>query len=299
MNLYSGSDEKGEKFCTMASSPQDPPDTPIQRGPAGFLRRRWLWLAVALLFILVVAAGVDSLFIEPFRIEVTHFDIQAPISAPLKIAQLSDLHTHGMGRNERHLLAILDAEKPDAIVITGDCLGNLAGNYEWCKQLYEKLHAPLGVWFVRGNWEHDHPLHRERLFYHVVGVNLLVNASAAIRPDVWLVGLDDPSSGTARLDAALANVPPDAYKIAIFHSPGYFDRMGGRVNLCLTGHTHGGQVRLPFLPPLWLPKGCGRFVEGWYESRGSKMYVNRGLGMSNLPIRFLCRPEISFFTLHP
>lgn len=278
---------------------QDPPNTPIQQEPAGFLPRRWLWPTVALLFILVVAAGIDSLFIEPFRIEVTHFDIQAPIFAPLKIAQLSDLHTHGMGRNERRLLEILDAEKPDAIVITGDCLGNLAGDYEWCKDLYEQLHAPLGVWFVRGNWEKEHPLHRERLFYHEVGVNLLVNASAAIHPDVWLVGLDDPYSGRARLDAALAGVPPDAYKIAIFHSPGYFDRIGSRVNLCLTGHTHGGQVRLPFLPPLWLPKGCGRFVEGWYESQGSKMYVNRGLGMSNLPIRFLCRPEISFFTLHP
>jgi predicted MPP superfamily phosphohydrolase len=283
----------------MASATQDPANTANRIRPAGFLWRRRLGLAIALLFILAIAVGIDSFLIEPFRIEVTHFDLQAPISAPLKIAQLSDLHTHGMGPNERRLLEILDVEKPDAIVITGDCLGNLAGDYEWCKELYEQIHAPLGVWFVRGNWEHDRPLHRERLFYHEVGVNLLVNASAAIHPDVWLVGLDDPYSGTARLDAALAGVPPNAYKIAIFHSPGYFDRIGGRVSLCLTGHTHGGQVRLPFLPPLWLPKGCGRFVEGWYESQGSKMYVNRGLGMSNLPIRFLCRPEISFFTLHP
>ena len=66
---------------------------------ASFLRRRWVRPTVALLLILGVVVGVDSLFIEPFRIEVTHFDIQAPISAPLKIAQLSDLHTHGMGRN--------------------------------------------------------------------------------------------------------------------------------------------------------------------------------------------------------
>jgi predicted MPP superfamily phosphohydrolase len=283
----------------MSSATQHAPNASIRPKVVRPQRSRWPWPTVAVLFILGVAAGIDSVYVEPFRIEVTHFDVRAPIAAPLKIAQLSDLHTHGMGRNERRLLEILDAEKPDAIVITGDCLGNLAGTYEWCKQLYEQLHAPLGVWFVRGNWERDRPLHRERLFYHEVGLNLLVNASASIRPDVWLVGLDDPYSGTARLDAALAGVPPNAYKIALFHSPGYFDRIGGRVNLCFTGHTHGGQVRLPFLPPLWLPKGCGRFVEGWYESRGSKMYVNRGLGMSNLPIRFLCRPEVSFFTLHP
>jgi len=74
--------------------------------------------------------------------------------------------------------------------------------------------------------------------------------------------------------------------------------MASRVNLCLTGHTHGGQVRLPFLKPLWLPKGCGRFVEGWYEELGSCIYVNRGLGTSLLPVRFLCRPEITFITIH-
>jgi uncharacterized protein len=281
----------------MASATQ-PANAPVSVEIVRRGRRKWLWGVIVALFVLGVMAVIDAVYIEPFRLQVNHYDIQAPISSPLKIAQLSDLHTHGMGKNERHLLQILDAEKPDAIVITGDCLGNLAGNYEWCEQLYKQLHAPLGVWFVRGNWETDRPVHRERLFYHEAGIGLLVNASAELRPDVWLVGLDDPYSGTARPDIALANVPPNAYKIALFHSPGYFRRIAGRVNLCLTGHTHGGQVRIPFVKPFWLPKGAGPYLEGWYELNGSKMYVNRGVGMSNLQIRFLCRPEISFFTLH-
>lgn len=282
----------------MASATQEPADASVT-APAK--RRRWLkGVLVALAIILAFsAAAVDAVYVEPFRIEVTHYDIPAPVSAPLKIAQLSDLHTHGMGRNERRLLQILEAEKPDAIVITGDCLGNLAGNYEWCKEIYENLHAPLGVWVVRGNWENDRPVHRERLFYHEAGVGLLVNASAELRPDVWLIGLDDPYSGYAKPDIALAGVPKDAYKIAIFHSPGYFRRLAGRMNLCLTGHTHGGQVRIPFMRPFWLPKGAGPYLEGWYEQNGSKMYVNRGMGMSNLQIRFMCRPEISIFTLTP
>lgn len=297
MNLYSGNEEGQKTFQSMVSTTQEPADPPASavRGS----RHRRLWVAVVVLFVALAAVGVDATYIEPFRIQVTHYDLQAPISAPLKIAQVSDLHTHGMGRNERHLLQVLDGEKPDVIVITGDCLGNLAGNYGWCKQLYEQLHAPLGVWFVPGNWENDRPVHRQRLFYREAGIGLLVNANAKLRPDVWLVGLDDPYSGWARPDVALNGVPSNAYKIAIFHSPAYFHRMAGRVDLCLAGHTHGGQVRIPLVHPFWLPKGAGKYLEGWYEMNGSKMYVNRGLGMSNLPIRFLCRPEISFFTLHP
>ena len=223
----------------------------------------------------------------------------APLTAPLKIAQLSDLHTHGMGRNERKALEILAEEKPDLIVVTGDCLGNPGGKYEFCKQFYQKLHAPVSVWVVRGNWENESPVHRERAFYAESGVHLLVNENASPRPDFFLLGLDDSASGTPRLDAALSGVPAAAYKIALFHSPAYFDRIAGQVNICIAAHTHGGQVRLPFLPPLWLPKGCGRFVEGWYEEKGTRMYVNRGLGMSNLPIRFFCRPEITIFSLQP
>ena len=75
------------------------------------------------------------------------------------------------------------------------------------------------------------------------------------------------------------------------------DRIAGKCDLALAGHTHGGQVRLPWLPPLWLPRGSGRFVEGWYEREGSQMYVCRGIGMSILPIRFFCRPELAVITV--
>jgi uncharacterized protein len=283
----------------MASATENPPSISVGRLTGNAARRQWLRPLIVLLVVLGTGAGIDSIFIEPFRIEVTHFDVQAPLAAPLKIAQLSDVHTHGMGRNERRALEILAEEKPDLIVVTGDCLGNSAGNYQMCKEFYRQLHAPLGVWVVRGNWENDVPVHRERVFYAESGVHSLVNANASPRADFSLIGLDDLASGKPRLEAALSGVPTGAYRIALFHSPAYFDRIAGRVNLCISGHTHGGQVRLPFMKPLWLPTGCGRFVEGWYEEEGTRMYVNRGLGMSNLPIRFLCRPEITFFTLHP
>ena len=63
--------------------------------------------------------------------------------------------------------------------------------------------------------------------------------------------------------------------------------------------AHTWQVRLPWLGPLWLPGDSGRFLEGWYERNGSRMYVSRGIGMSILPVRFLCRPELAIITLEP
>jgi hypothetical protein len=109
--------------------------------------------------------------------------------------------------------------------------------------------------------------------------------------------LDDPSSGTPNLDAALKTVPQGAYVIAAFHAPAFFDNIAGHVPLVLAGHTHGGQVRLPLVPVFWLPQGSGRFLEGWYAERGSRMYVSRGIGTSFLPIRFLCLPELAIITV--
>jgi uncharacterized protein len=275
------------------------PDTAIGRARQ---RKSYRW--ASLLFILLgTAVAVDALFIEPQRIEVTHHELPGAVATPLKIAHLSDIHAYGFGRRERRVLEILAEEKPDIILITGDSAGRWVGrpngDYASAKTVYEQLHAPLGVWFVRGNWENAQPVHNERTFYESVGVRLLLNSSGEARPDVWIAGLDDPYTGIAKLDAALAGIPPGIYTILLFHSPGYFSHVAGRVNLCLAGHTHGGQVRLPFTKPFWLPRGAGHFLEGWYEDNGTKMYVSRGIGTSILPIRFFCRPEIDFITVRP
>jgi len=265
-------------------------------------RRHPRWL-LPLFILLSIAAGVDALLIEPYRIEVTHHEIHGAVASPLKIAHLSDIHAHGFGRREREILKILAEERPDIILITGDSpgrwLGPPNGDYAGAKSVYERLRAPLGVWTVHGNWENAQPVHNERVFYQSVGTRLLLNTNGEARPDVWISGIDDPYTGIAKPDAALAGIPSGAYTILLFHSPGYFGHVAGRANLCLAGHTHGGQVRLPLTKPLWLPRGSGHFLEGWYEEGGTKMYVSRGIGTSILPIRFFCRPEIAFISVEP
>jgi predicted MPP superfamily phosphohydrolase len=263
-----------------------------------FEMNRFRLIAIFVL-IAALAAAIDGFFIEPYRIEVTHSIVAAAVSTPLKIAHLTDLHTTKYGRLERKTVALLQAEQPDVILISGDTIGR-AKDYAGTRPLLEHLHAPLGVWLVRGNWENEGGIPRnEHGFYDSVGVHFLLNEARPIRPDVWIVGLDDPSTGTPDFELPAKSVPAGAYLIALFHSPAFFDQVAGRVPLVLAGHTHGGQVRFPLVPVFWLPRGSGRFLEGWYSERGSQMYVSRGIGTSTIPVRFLCRPELSIITLVP
>jgi hypothetical protein len=235
--------------------------------------------------------------IESYWIAVTRHTFLPPagvkLEAPLKIAHLTDLHTRGIGRRERILLAILDAENPDVIVVTGDTVSTTDKE---TRPLLSALRAPLGVYVVRGNWENWSAMGNERAHYALTGARLLLNEGGPLRPDAWLAGVDD-LTGAPDMDAALAGAPANALRIALFHSPAYFDSVAGKLHLALAGHSHGGQVRIPFLPPLWVPRGVGRYVEGWYELGSARMYVSRGVGTSILPIRFACRPEVAIITV--
>jgi predicted MPP superfamily phosphohydrolase len=254
-----------------------------------------------------LAAGLYAFGIEPDWIEVTHHRVAAPVSPPLTIAHLTDLHVRRLGRREKSLLAILEREKPDVVVITGDSVvdgdvlvpvGERTSRFTYARagELFDRLRAPLGVFAVRGNWENLRRLRDEQGYYASHGVRLLLNESQEVRPGVWIAGIDDPE-GRPDVDEALEGIPPGAFAVALFHSPAIFDVIAGRVPLALAGHTHGGQVRIPFVRPFWLPDNCGRYLEGFYDDRGSKLYVSRGVGTSVLPVRFLCRPEVAIFRI--
>lgn len=257
-------------------------------------RKRWLFLGI-LAILLTSLAGYAS-WIEPYWIEVTHHHVTTHLSGTLKIAHLSDIHTYGLGRRERKLLQVMETEQPDVIVITGDSI-NITSDYPGLRELLTRLNAPLGVWVVRGNHEDWWPVDNEEEFYKSAGVKLLVNSSGEVRNGIWFIGLDDYFAGSPDLEKALAGVPESAYKIALFHSPIYFEREAGQTDLVLAGHSHGGQVRLPFIGAPYTPPFCGEFLEGWHEMRGTKMYVSRGIGTSILDVRLLCRPEIAIITV--
>lgn len=267
-----------------------------------FDARKMLLLGAGAVLISAVGAAAYAFLIEPYRIEVTRHHISAPLKSPVKIAHLSDLHTYGMGKRESKMLALLDEEKPDLIVLTGDSVSDARG-YEGLLEILKQMRAPLGVWVVRGNHENWYPVGKLRKYGDFkdylasAGANYLFNSSKPVRDDLWIVGLDDEMSGNPDIEQALVGVPAQVYKIAIFHSPAYFDKMKGKCELVLAGHSHGGQIRVPFMNPIRLPEGCNGYVEGWYERDGAKMYVSRGIGTSIISARFNCRPEIAIITV--
>ena len=243
-----------------------------------------------------IGLAIYSNQIEPYNIEVTHHHIFAPLKSPIKIAHLSDLHTNGLGRREQKMLAILEAEKPNLIILTGDQI-LFGGNYDGCREVLKQLQAPLGVYVVPGNHDNWYPPPEGRDFYDSIGLNYLVNQNKQVQEGLWIIGLEDAMTSHPNFEKAKAGVPEAAYKIVFFHSPAAFDEVAGQCDLVFAGHSHGGQVRFPFFKPFYLPRGCNDYVEGWFERDGSKMYVSRGIGTSILPLRFNCRPEISIVTL--
>ncbi len=269
---------------------------PFSRRPR--LRRLTFFVIVLAALLAGYAVGV-----EPYWLEVTRHTVPASaavrLTSPLRVAHVSDLHTRGLGRRERALLARLEQERPDLIVITGDTLAGFGGTHRGTRELLTQLKAPLGVYLVRGNWENWQPPGNEAEHYRLAGVKLLLNRGESVRPDVWVGGVDDAGNGRPDALAALGAAPPGALRILLFHSPAYFDQVADQVHFAFSGHTHGGQVRIPFLPPLWLPYGSWPYVEGWYEHGAARMYVSRGVGTSVLPVRFACRPELAIITIQP
>lgn len=250
----------------------------------------------ALLILSLCILTAYSFWFEPSNLEVTHHELQFGNGERLiKIAQLSDLHTTGLGKLEQKVIDKLAVERPDLILITGD-IANPNGKTQGYLDVLTKINAPLGVYFVSGNWEVWTPIEKLPEILEKANISNLENRIKNIKDNIWLIGFADELEGSPDL-SILDGIPQGAIKVSIFHSPSFFHQVND-IQLSLSGHSHGGQVRLPFIGALWVPDGTDRFVAGWFEKGESKMYVSRGIGTSILPIRFGCRPELAIFRVH-
>jgi uncharacterized protein len=238
----------------------------------------------------------------------------APAWAGLRVIQLSDLHySHNMP--VEYLRAQLQrcmALSPDLIVLTGDYVTRADPRYvDMLGRLMCVLHAPLGVFAVLGNHDcgahnADPALASEWLAQRMqkaltdCGVTVLRNQMQMLTvagAPLQLVGLDDLWSGRSNPDAAFADVDPELPCITLAHNPDSIDDLRDQpCDWILCGHTHGGQVRIPFIGALRLPIRNRQYDAGLFAVDDKRLYVNRGLGHI-LPVRFNCRPEITVFTL--
>lgn len=249
-----------------------------------------LKIAVLLLpfFILIY-----SIYFEPYQLESSFHEVTIGKSGhSLLVAHITDLHTEGLGTIELKLIDSIRSMKPDLIFITGD-IATPSGTAKGYEDVLSKLNAPLGVYFVQGNWEYWEPVKELGSILKRTGIVDLTNKHHHIKDDIWLVGLDDELAGSPQTDI-YEDVPENKKIISIFHSPALFKSIYKKTDLAFAGHSHGGQIRLPFIGSLWTPKGTGKYDSGWFEERQAKMYVSRGIGNSILPIRFNCKPEVAF-----
>ncbi|RYD20308.1 MAG: metallophosphoesterase [Verrucomicrobiaceae bacterium] len=258
----------------------------------------------------VAACVADAVWLEPGMLTVTRRDIPCTHLPPglsgLKICFLSDFHfTPGAdnGLLEKTIIAV-GHENPDIIALGGDYVADSDAVMNPLLEALGKLNARHGIFAVMGNhdgWAGNAEVIRTR--FERAGISFLINRNTqlSIRGErlavagtdfVWL-GKPDPAR-TLRGIAASTPV------LALVHEPDYFDRMihQREILLQLSGHTHGGQCRVPFLGCAPAKVEFGKnYVYGDYRRGDSHLFVTRGLGMTGLRVRFACPPEVAVLTL--
>jgi len=230
----------------------------------------------------------------------------------LRIAQLSDFHFDNYFSIAplRKAVEVINKVEPDLVVLTGDFVTapmfsgdrkKAASPIEPCTEILSQLRSRLGVYACMGN--HDGATDSRRITdtLHAKGIAVLSNRAIPFEKDgcrLWLAGIDDVIEGSADLSATLKDIPNNEVVILLAHEPDYATHTAKfPVDVQLSGHTHGGQVRIPFLGAPVLPELGVMFPMGLYQVGNLILYTNVGIGTVRLPVRFFCPAEITLFTL--
>jgi uncharacterized protein len=278
--------------------------------PKTFSRRRFLQVSGAAVVGAPLYAG--EIARHELRVEDRTFHINRlpDVFRGFRMVQVSDFHYKEFTEAFflRRMVNAINRLKPDAVVFTGDFITSgywplektAIFAYE-CAEILSHVECPLRFGIL-GN--HDGAIPAaviDALTTH--GITVLENSAFAIERDgkrLWIAGSGDALSGHFWPDHALPAATQSGNEAVVFlvHEPDVLPQVvNWKVDLMLSGHTHGGQVRIPFVPPMFLPTLGRDYVEGVYQMGMTQLYVNRGIGTVNLPFRLNCPPEITHITL--
>lgn len=265
-----------------------------------------------------VALGGYMSLIEIQRLQVKNLELSFPNLPPefdgYTILHLSDLHTANMGKLEKRLMRIIGQRPVDTCVITGDVTA-LPRASDYLRRICSVVQHRDPIFMVLGNSEHKPWLDSAMLIDALSfdGQQILINSSAVVEREgerIRIVGVDDPFTRLDDVDKAFDGVDPDEFIVFLTHCPSTTpDGIAKGADLTLAGHTHGGQVRLPFLGICWTHMHRNkRLNDGLYtpadlsrilgtDVGASALFVNRGIGTSRINIRLNCPPEVVYLTL--
>jgi uncharacterized protein len=298
---------------TVVSKDMEGSSIPSEK--ARVTRRRLVGGIAGLVGASAVATGVYAAAIEPQDLCVTRY-APAPPNWPkgrrLSITVIADLHAGGPDMTLPQIRRVIDTAnrlKSDLVVLLGDYTARYSfakrlPYHAWSSEL-ARLSAPFGCWAILGNhdWWYDLPGVRRALAD--ARIPLLENDAVMLGADqqrFWLAGIGDQLAhrlghrrfrGVDDLPRTLAQVGTDDPVLLLVHEPDIFPRVPGRIALTLAGHTHGGQIRIPLIWPLFVPSKYGaRFAYGHVVEDERHMIVSGGLGTSGVPARLGVAPEI-------
>lgn len=264
-------------------------------------------------FIILGALGIYASFIEPRLLRVSEWTVSTPkwtYDKPLRIALVSDTHAIWPWTTRAHLETVMqrvNALEPDIVLLLGDYVGDHPFGLQIAPAdgvaPFATLRAPCGVYAVMGN--HDMEYHQGQRWADALSeiLPVLRNQSQAVScggRDFWVSGLRDLWYEKADYAASQAMVTDDKPVILMMHNPDSFPEIDARPALSVAGHTHGGQIRFPFIGAVEavIPSRYGeRYIHGHIQEDEKDMVVTSGIGMVGLPLRFMTVPEIALVTL--
>lgn len=241
-----------------------------------------------------------SVFVEPNSITIRHYNVQNKELKGLHAVFISDLH---IKKNDvagvRRIVELVNAQNPDIVLGGGDYANGhstkSAIDFEVLGNELSKIEAPYGFYTVLGNHDWWAGGEKMRKSLEKFGIRVLENSSTSVHTGngkyLYIAGVADRDTRVVKLKAALKNTASP--RILLTHHPDVFYDVKENVDLMLAGHTHGGQVVIPFIGPILIPTSYPKkFAHGLVEENGNRIIVTKGLGTSILPIRFNCKPEI-------
>ncbi len=241
-------------------------------------------------------------YFERHDIEVVPCELVLGLGEPITAALLSDIHFDPLCEEEylARVIMLTNGLQPDYIIFTGDFLSHSTQRLTDLANILGQAKATRGVYAVLGN--HDHWINAEAVTKSLdeQGIRVLRNETVVLadQEDWYLTGLESHWGGKPNT-SSLEKTPSHARHIMLAHEPDPFDKLtDARIALQLSGHTHGGQIRIPFGGgAIQLPTLGKNYSAGLFERAGRKLYVNRGIGTIGKHFRVNCRPEITLLTL--